>query len=492
MEEDVKIGDVLDAKYRVERVLGAGGMGAVVLATHLDLNELRAVKYILPSGRGNQVLVERFLREARASIKLKSEHVVRVFDVGRFQSGEPYMVMEYLQGCDLDELLQTQGPLPQETAIDCMLQAMEAIAEAHRRGIIHRDLKPANLFLAETETGDRVVKVLDFGISKLTGELAAGQGMDMTKTATMMGSPYFMSPEQMRSTKDVDQRTDLWSLGVIAYQLLSGKLPFNGESITALCASVFTEEPQALQLPAGQVPPGLSQAIMYCLAKRPEERFQSVIDFATALAPFGGPHAAYRLQRIAAQSQQTTTTGSHVPAAGSHAQLSAQGASPPGAPQPLGSQNGASQANVSAGPAASPPQVAAAHTAGAFSQSTPQTPSPNNGKRSRLLMGLAVLGMGAAAAVALAGLIDDDEPDTATSGQAARATAGTAETAAPTATSPATATSPSATASAPQPAASASAAPSASASTKSKTPKTNPLRRRRRRQAPDVFGDGRH
>jgi len=303
----VQIGDVLDGKFRVDRVLGAGGMGVVVAATHLDLHEVRAVKYMLPRERNHAKLVERFLREARASVKLKSAHVVRVYDVGRFQSGEPYMVMEYLDGHDLQAVAKGNDALDPAVVVDYVLQALDAVAEAHRIGIIHRDLKPANLFLARDEHGAETVKVLDFGISKLTGEMARGQGLDMTKTATMLGSPYFMSPEQMRSSKDVDRRTDIWSIGVILYQLLTGELPFVGDSITALCGSVFTEEPTRLNVRRAELPAGLDAVVMRCLEKSPGQRYESAAALAAALAPFGGPSAHMRVQQVARHSSPTSS-----------------------------------------------------------------------------------------------------------------------------------------------------------------------------------------
>ena len=231
-------GDVLAGKYRVERVLGSGGMGVVVAAMHLTLQERVALKFLLPEGAKKEETVTRFLREARAAAKIKSEHVARVSDVGTLESGAPYLVMEYLDGSDLSALLRRDGPLPPRDAVEYVLQACEALAEAHAVGIVHRDLKPANLFLARHAGGAPRIKVLDFGISKLTARDPSMPPDDpsMTRTRAWLGSPLYMSPEQMRSARDVDTRTDIWALGVILYELLSGKPPFDGETFPELCA----------------------------------------------------------------------------------------------------------------------------------------------------------------------------------------------------------------------------------------------------------------
>src|SRR4051794_37656982 len=204
MSAPVKEGELLAGKYRVDKVLGVGGMGVVVAAHHIQLDDRVAIKFLLPETLGNGDAVMRFAREARAAVKIKSEHVARVTDVGTLENGAPYMVMEYLEGGDLAAWLQDRGRLPVELAVDLLLQACEAIAEAHAIGIVHRDLKPANLFVARLPGGVQSVKVLDFGISKMTGFSASGGESSATKTSALLGSPLYMSPEQMRSSKDVD------------------------------------------------------------------------------------------------------------------------------------------------------------------------------------------------------------------------------------------------------------------------------------------------
>src|SRR5580704_996551 len=211
----VRVGEVLAGKYRVEGILGAGGMGVVVAAHHLQLDERVALKFLLPEALANAEAVARFDREARAAVKIKSEHVARVIDVGKLENGSPYMGMEYLDGSDLSAWLQKRGSPPIPQVVDFVLQACEAIAEAHSLGIVHRDLKPANLFCIRRPDGGLCIKVLDFGISKMSmlGDL------HMTGTTAVFGSPAYMSPEQMHASKDVDGRTDVWSLGVILYEL---------------------------------------------------------------------------------------------------------------------------------------------------------------------------------------------------------------------------------------------------------------------------------
>jgi serine/threonine-protein kinase len=279
----VREGEILAGKYRVERVLGMGGMGVVVAATHLDLLELRALKFMLPTALDNAEAVERFLREARAAARLRNEHVARIHDVGYLDNGAPYMVMEYLAGADLGTVLKQRGPLPAHEVALYAIQACAGLAEAHTSGIIHRDLKPANLFLTRRPDGTSCIKVLDFGISKVSGP---GSDFEMTKTHAVLGSPHYMSPEQMRSARNVDARSDVWSLGVILYKLTTGKAPFRGQNITELISAVLEgAPPPPSQLRAG-LPTGLDAIIARCLARKPEARYQSVAELAAALMPY--------------------------------------------------------------------------------------------------------------------------------------------------------------------------------------------------------------
>jgi serine/threonine-protein kinase len=289
-------GQILLGKYRVERVLGMGGMGVVVAATHVTLEERVAIKFLLPDALGSQETVARFLREARAAVRIKSEHVARVTDVGTLENGAPYMIMEYLDGADLAVFTQRRGALPIEDAVEYVLQACEALAEAHALGIVHRDLKPANLFVATRADGTPSVKVLDFGISKVGG--ASGTDLGMTKTTTIMGSPLYMSPEQMASTRDVDARTDIWALGAILYELLTGRVPFHADTITQLCTMILQQPPPPLRNLRPDAPQGLQDIIQRCLAKDRNHRYQNVAEFASALTPYAPRRARISIERV--------------------------------------------------------------------------------------------------------------------------------------------------------------------------------------------------
>jgi serine/threonine protein kinase len=281
-DDPVRPGDVLSKKFRVERVLGVGGMGVVVAATHLQLGQIVALKFMLRGALQYPDNVARFEREARAAVRLRSDHVAKVTDVGRLDDGAPYMVMEFLEGEDLDRYIRKYGPIPIQTAVDFLLQAAEAIAEAHSLGIVHRDLKPKNLFLTQRLNGEPLVKVLDFGVSKVLGE----GDLSLTATTQVLGSPSYMSPEQLRASRDVDQRTDIWALGAILYELLTGSVPFPATTLTQLTAMVISEPPRPIESLRNDVPPELCAVILRCLEKRVEDRYQSVADLAAALAPF--------------------------------------------------------------------------------------------------------------------------------------------------------------------------------------------------------------
>jgi len=303
-------GDVLAGKYRVEKVLGAGGMGVVVSARHLQLDERVAIKFLLPDALKNSEAVARFHREARAAVKIKSEHVARVIDVATLDNGSPYIVMEYLEGSDLSAWVRQRGPLPVDQAVEFVLQACEAIAEAHALGIVHRDLKPANLFCIRRADGLLSIKVLDFGISKMTAFGSGAPEMGMTRTQAMMGSPLYMSPEQMQSSKNVDARTDLWSLGVILFELVTGKVPFDGETITELVLRVAHEAPPSLLQLRADVPAGLEAVVLRCLEKDRNRRYLNVADLAVALGEFGprrGRASVERVSRVMHEAELSTT-----------------------------------------------------------------------------------------------------------------------------------------------------------------------------------------
>ena len=273
----LKPGTIVADKYRLERVLGRGGMGMVIEARHVQLGTPFALKFLHRSIAGNASVPERFLREARAAAALGSEHVCRVFDVGTFD-GVPFLVMELLEGTDLEVVLRLEKRLAPRVACGYLIQACAGIAEAHAAQIVHRDLKPGNLFLAARAGGTPLVKVLDFGIAKAPQETELG----LTGTDTVLGSPAYMSLEQLRSSRLVDTRSDIWSLGVILFELVSGRRPFQGEGIADLALRIHMEPVPSL--PGG--PAELDVIVGRCLARDPAERYRDVGELALALAPF--------------------------------------------------------------------------------------------------------------------------------------------------------------------------------------------------------------
>ncbi len=294
--DQLKQGDVLDGKFQVERVLGAGGMGMVIAAQHLHLQRPVAIKLMLPGFTQSEEAVARFMREGRAAARLRSEHVGKVLDVGKLATGEPYMVMEFLDGSDLSELVQQRGAISVEEAVDYVLQASEAIAEAHAAGIVHRDLKPANLFLSVDAYGEACVKVLDFGISKVAGQGPNTAGL--TGTSTMMGSPMYMSPEQMRSARDVDHRCDIWALGTILFELLTGRVAWPGENMAEVCVSVATDPAPSMRALRSDLPPELDAVVMRCMEKDSGRRYATVVELAQALAPFAPASSQLTISRL--------------------------------------------------------------------------------------------------------------------------------------------------------------------------------------------------
>lgn len=272
------VGQVVAERYRVEGVLGEGGMGTVLKATHLLLKQPVALKVMTEEAMPDPDLRARFLREARILADLKSPHVASLYDVGVLPDGTLYLAMEYLEGKDLGELV--EGPLPAVRAVELGLQVCRGLAEAHDKGIVHRDLKPSNVFVAKGHDGGETVKIIDFGIAKQQKPDAA---LDRTKTNLMMGSPYFMSPEQIVSSKSVDHRSDIWSFGVLMYQLLSGLLPFYDESVGAILIRVHNQPTPPL--PA-HVPVELANVVYRCLAKDPAHRYAHIRDVYAALVPF--------------------------------------------------------------------------------------------------------------------------------------------------------------------------------------------------------------
>jgi serine/threonine protein kinase len=280
----VREGDLLAGKYRVERVIGTGGMGVVVAARHEELDQLVAIKFVREDSIGNEEAIERFLRECRAAARLRSEHVARVIDVGRLENGAPYMVMEFLEGFDLAEVITRDGAMPPDIAVALLLQVCEAVGEAHAAGIVHRDLKPENLFLTRTVGGTPKMKVLDFGVAKSQSLVQGGQGL--TRTRAILGSPLYMAPEQMRSSRDVDARIDVWALGVVLFELLTLRSPFEADTMPELCLKVVNERPLSIRELRPDLSQGLVAIVERCLEKDRDRRFAGAAELAAALRPF--------------------------------------------------------------------------------------------------------------------------------------------------------------------------------------------------------------
>lgn len=291
----LQIGQVVAGKYRIERQIGRGGMGIVLAATHLQLEHLVAIKVMRRDLLEDDQALTRLLVEARAAARIRSEHVARVLDVGTLESGSPFIVMEYLEGEDLADLLDRRGALEVEQAVAFMLQSCEALAEVHVAEMVHRDLKPGNLFIAQLPDGSPTLKIVDFGISKYIG--GAARDRAATTSPQVLGSPFYMAPEQMRADA-VDERSDIWGLGAILFEMLTGRPPFIGETLPEVYAAVLNDAPPAIESLRPGAPQGLDDVVQRCLAKDPAQRFCDVADLAEALAPFGGPASASSVERI--------------------------------------------------------------------------------------------------------------------------------------------------------------------------------------------------
>jgi serine/threonine protein kinase len=288
------MGEVIAGKYEVLKLIGSGGMGYVVSAMHVELGEVVALKFLRPEALQIPELVERFAREARAAAKIRSEHVARVFDVGTLPDGVPFIVMEYLAGQDLADVLAHGGPLPIKVAVEYVMQACEALAAAHAAGVVHRDIKPENLFLTQHAQGLDFIKILDFGISKVA--LTPGGKRAFARTTMPIGSPVYMSPEQIRSSESVDARTDIWSLGCVLFELLTGVVAFDEPTLMQLSAAILEHDPIPLRTLVPDAPEELEAVLLKCLEKDVDQRYGNIAELAIALYPF-----APRRSRISAE-----------------------------------------------------------------------------------------------------------------------------------------------------------------------------------------------
>ncbi len=304
MVDEVEAGTRIGEKYVVERVIGAGGMGVVVSARHADLGQRVAIKLLREGVLADSEAERRFFREARALATLQSDHIVRVHDVGRREEGTPYMVMEYLEGQDLAHVLMERKTVAPTEVVDWILEACSGLAEAHARGLVHRDLKPGNLFLAKRLDGSLRVKVLDFGIAKSTKSQSK-----LTGARVFLGSPRYMSPEQLHSSRTVDARADIWSIGCVLYRLLSGKAPFDGEELEDILAKIPAGKRPDLRALVPDLPDELCAVVDRCLEPDRDKRFGSVVELAQALSPLGGEKASEMADRVAKITARPMTTG---------------------------------------------------------------------------------------------------------------------------------------------------------------------------------------
>ncbi len=385
-------GEVLDGKYRVERVLGEGGMGAVAKATHLLRRAPVALKFISGAVLSMPGAIERFVNEGVAASQIDSDHVVKVFDVGRLPSGAPYLVMEFLDGFDLGQLLEREGPtMPVPRAVHFTVQVLRALQTAHAAGIVHRDMKPSNVFVVERDGERDFVKLVDFGISKVRAA-DDGKSGQLTRTNSALGTPLYMSPEQARSPRDVDHRTDLYSTGAILYEMLAGRTPYTCESgeFTEILFKIFTTEPEPITNLRPDLPEGLAGVVHRALAREREGRFDSAADMAEALAPFADERTATVLARVrSGRRSQLPNTPSLLPSL-----------SPPQhslTPVDESSRVNQSEATARTFATTQPPPRPPSTEVGVAREATPTPPREKSGRN-----GIA-LGIVAAAAVAVGG-----------------------------------------------------------------------------------------
>ena len=378
----VPLGSLLQGKYRLVEVLGGGGMGVVVTAHHEQLDRRVALKFLRPEAIHNPEAAARFGREARAASRIQSEHVVRVLDFGETENGAPFIVMEYLEGEDLSEVLERSGPLSVEVAVDYVLQACEAIAEAHAVGIVHRDLKPANLFLSHRADGSCLVKVCDFGIAKaVVGELTK-----LTQANAFVGSPVYSAPEQARAAEAVDARADIWALGVILFELLTGKVPFEGRTVPEIVTRILSEPPPDVRSLRPELPATLAATINACLQRDVEKRLLNVAILAAELKECAPASSRISVDRIArVLGDRSLPPGSNQPA------------TPPVLRSDSGSQssprNGSTLRNVSPSLPSSAPNAVGLETHQPQSLSIASTAKPRNNLLRWALLALGVLGL---------------------------------------------------------------------------------------------------
>jgi tRNA A-37 threonylcarbamoyl transferase component Bud32 len=282
------VGSVLADRYRVLRKLGEGGMGSVYLAEHTTINKRLAIKVLSSEYSHKQDLVDRFLQEARAASMIEQENVVEITDFGSTPQGSVFFVMEYLNGEDLSRTIKKEGPLPWSRVKPIMMQICTALASAHDAGIIHRDMKPENCYRITRGANSDFIKVLDFGIAKVTSDDGDGSGKGLTRTGMIFGTPEYMSPEQAKGER-ADHRVDIYALGVILYELLTGRVPFTADTFMGILTKHMFEAPPAPStlMPMATIPPDVEAIVLKALQKDREYRFQSMREMMQAIQAVG-------------------------------------------------------------------------------------------------------------------------------------------------------------------------------------------------------------
>ena len=307
-------GDVIDGKYRIVRLIGEGGMGAVYEAENMRIHRKVAIKVLHAGVAQTGEAVSRFEREAQAAGRIGSEHIVEVLDLGNLPSGDRYMVMEFMDGDSLSGRISARGRLTPGEIYPILHQLLEALAAAHGAGIIHRDLKPDNVYLLKSRGGKSdFVKLLDFGISKFN-QLSGDSGFSMTRTGAVMGTPYYMAPEQAKGSRELDHRVDLYAVGVILYECVTGEVPFNADTFNELLFKIVLEQARPVQQSVPNLDPSFAAIVNKSMAREPAQRFQSAREFQHALeqwAAGAGPQFAAALNASAQAAHGGGAPGYH-------------------------------------------------------------------------------------------------------------------------------------------------------------------------------------
>jgi serine/threonine-protein kinase len=354
----LEIGQVVDNKYRITRLLGQGAMGAVFEGENVRIKRRVAIKVLHGVAAERKDLIDRFEREAQAAGRIGSEHIVEVLDLGELPGGARYLVMEYLEGESLGQRIEKMGRMLPAQALTILRQLLAGLASAHEAGIVHRDLKPDNVFLLKEKAGHKdFVKIVDFGISKFNP--LNGEDAKMTQTGAVMGTPYYMSPEQAKGAKTIDHRSDLFSVGIILYELVTGRIPFDGETFNELMFKIALQDPPPPESIVPNLDPGVGRMIRKALARDPEQRFDSARAFIAAIDEWmqGGrssisvpPPNQVALQQPGVAATQALPQGYQTGAPAGATQAMPPGAMP-GAPQmALGKKTQAEWSNSGAAP----------------------------------------------------------------------------------------------------------------------------------------------